>query len=143
MARAAPARNRAGTTIEPMPPSSRRSGATTDHENAGDIDHAWDVDPRADPRLTAEGLVSDVTCTVPWRVDDFEAIEVYLDPALSDRVDEICATITSLAAAHRDIDTLTAAILGLGRLGEYSAMVVDDPPDAASRGVVAVAVTVG
>ncbi len=107
-------------------------------EQPGVIDFPWDVDRDADPAGR-----SDVSCEIPWRVDDFEAIEVFLDPALDARADSICRTIEGLAGAHRDIDTLSAALLELGRQEDLGIAIHEQPPDELSSGVVAVAVTLG
>lgn len=84
----------------------------------------------------------DAACAIAWRVDDYEAIEVYVDPALSDRAAQICESVEVLSAAHRDIDTLSDAIETFAQGESLSASIYDRPEDAPG-GIVAVAFTLG
>ncbi|HEU4671651.1 MAG TPA: hypothetical protein VFS32_02010 [Candidatus Limnocylindrales bacterium] len=84
----------------------------------------------------------DATCAIAWRADGYEAIEVYVDPALGDRDADICETVEALAGAHRDIDTLTDAIETYAAGEELSASIYERP-DAAPLGLVAIAFTIG
>lgn len=108
------------------------------HESPGSIDYPFDTDPQ-NPNATA----SDVTCTVPWRADGYEAIAVFVDPALRDRADELCAVVSGWAGAHADIDTLSDAIRSFSEREDVSASIFEDPRDALSTGLVAVAFTLG
>jgi len=101
------------------------------------IDFPWDVDPGS------EGPRSDVTCEIPWRAEGFEAIQVYVDPSLSDQAQAICQTMEGLAGAHRDIDTLAQALLDFGSREELAVAIHEDLPDDLSSGTVAVAITIG
>jgi hypothetical protein len=111
---------------------------TSTFESPGVIDFPWDTDPNS-----PDGPRNDVTCAIPWRIDGFEAIEVYLDPALADSAAPICDTIRGIAGRHRDIDTLCHALLELGAEEELGVAIHEDLPEALSAGVVAVAITVG
>ncbi|HEU4572639.1 MAG TPA: hypothetical protein VFR93_08120 [Candidatus Limnocylindrales bacterium] len=84
----------------------------------------------------------DVACAIHWEVDDRDVIEVYVDPVLTDRVDGICESVTAIADAHRDIDTLSEAIQTFAEGEDLSASIYDRADDATS-GVVAVAFTLG
>jgi hypothetical protein len=104
------------------------------------------TDPRT-PAGTAGGDAASITrddaaCAIAWQVDDYEVIEVYVDPALSDRTDEICLTVEALSGDHRDIDTLSDAIRTFAE-GESLSASIYDRPDDAPGGVVAVAFTIG
>jgi len=116
----------------------RRPRRGAGFERPGVIDFPWDTDPQADGAMR-----DDVTATIPWRADGFEAIEVYLDLALADEADAITRTLEGLAAAHRTIDTLTTALLAYGRDEELAVAIHEEPKDALSAGVVAVAITLG
>jgi hypothetical protein len=84
----------------------------------------------------------DAACAIAWQVDPYEVIEVYVDPALSDRTDDICTTVEALSGAHRDIDTLSDAIQTFAGAESLSASVYEQPQDAPA-GVVAIAFTIG
>jgi hypothetical protein len=84
----------------------------------------------------------DAACAIAWQVEPYEVIEVYVDPALSDRADDICGTVEALSGAHRDIDTLSDAIQTFAEAESLSASVYEQPQDAPA-GVVAVAFTIG
>jgi hypothetical protein len=84
----------------------------------------------------------DAACAMAWQVGDYEVIEVYVDPALADRTDEICTTVEALSGDHRDIDTLSDAIRTFADGASLSASIYDRPDDAPG-GVVAVAFTIG
>jgi hypothetical protein len=127
-----------GGTIHLVATRNRQPRRQPGYESPGVIDFPWDTDSQA-----GSGPRSDVTCAIPWRADGFEAIEVYLDPALGDRAGEICRTIEGLAGAHRDIDTLSRALLEFGSDEELAVAIHEEPPEAMSVGVVAVAITIG
>jgi hypothetical protein len=84
----------------------------------------------------------DASCAIAWRADGYEAIEVYVDPALADREADICETVAALAGAHADIDTLTEAIETYASGEELSASIYERPRGAPA-GLVAVAFTLG
>lgn len=88
-------------------------------------------------------LRSDASCTVPWRADGFEAIEVYVDPAIWDRADELCQAATGWSGAHRDIDGLSRDVMAYADEEHLSASIYTNPRDEMSQGVVALAFTVG
>jgi hypothetical protein len=106
-------------------------------ERPGVIDFPWDADPGSD------GPRSDVTCEIPWRVDGFEAIQVYVDPSLAEQSEAICQTMEGLAGAHRDIDTLAQALLTFGSQEDLAVAIHEQVPEDLSTGVVAVAITLG
>jgi hypothetical protein len=101
------------------------------------IDFPWDIDPGS------QGPRSDVTCEIPWRVDGFEAIQVYVDPGLAEQSEAICQTMEGLAGAHRDIDNLAQALLDFGSREDLAVAIHEDVPDDLSTGTVAVAITLG
>lgn len=88
------------------------------------------------------GAAAGATCAIAWRADGYEAIEVYVDPALGDRDPDICETVEALAGAHHDIDTLSEAIEAYARREAMSASIYERP-EAAPVGLVAVAFTLG
>ncbi len=90
----------------------------------------------------ANALRDDAARAIAWRADDREVIEVYVDPALRDREDEICDTIEAIAAAHKDVDGLSRAIETFGDAEDLSISIYDEPPNVV-EGLVAVAVTLG
>jgi hypothetical protein len=84
----------------------------------------------------------DVACAIAWRADGYEAIEVYVDPALADRQAEICETVEALAGRHRDIDTLSEAVETFADGADLSASIYERLADA-PEGLVAIAFTLG
>jgi hypothetical protein len=111
-----------------------------DHETPGSVDGPFDADPQS---ANARGLESDSACTVPWRADGFEAIQVFVDPALRDRAGELCAVVSLWAAAHRDLDSLAGAAMSYSDSEDLSASIFDNPPDELSTGTLAIAFTIG
>ena len=109
-------------------------------ESPGSVDSPFDADPQAS---RAPGLASDAACSVAWRADGFEAIQVFVDAALRDRADEICETIEGISGAHGDIDTLSDALVTYAGREGLSASIHERPPDDLSSGVLAVALTLG
>ncbi len=92
---------------------------------------------------TDELLRNDASCTIPWRADGFEAISVYVDPAIWDRADEICEVATVWSGAHEDIDGLCRDVMAYADEERLSASIYTDLRDELSEGVVAIAFTVG
>ncbi len=111
-----------------------------EHETPGSVDYPFDTDPQ---NPNAAGLQSDSACTVPWRADGFEAIQVFVDPALRERAGELCSVVSTWADSHRDLDSLSEAALGYSDAEDLSASIFDNPPDDLSRGTVAIAFTIG
>jgi hypothetical protein len=109
------------------------------YEDPGDVDGAFDDDRPASHEL----MQSDAACAIPWRADGFEAIEVFVDPALTDRARDLCLLVEGWAGNHRDIDTLSRAVIDWGRREEISASIFERPPDDPSEGLVAIAFTIG
>ncbi|MFL5757036.1 MAG: hypothetical protein ACJ77N_12150 [Chloroflexota bacterium] len=108
-------------------------------ESPGSVDGAFDEDmPSGQPRVQ-----SDAACTIAWVTDGFQAIQVFVDPALVDRSGEICHVIEDIATVQRDIDGLAGNIIGWGERESLSASVIENPPDDISTGTVAVAITIG
>lgn len=109
------------------------------YEDPGAVDYPGDVDrPTANPVPE-----DDASCAIPWVVRGYQAIEVYVDPALRDRTHALCELVETWAATHRDLDTLTDAATAYGDEEELSVSVYDQLPDAPATGVVAVAFTLG
>jgi hypothetical protein len=123
-----------------MPYRRRDSRRALAHEAPGSVDYPFDRDERS---AGAVGLASDAACTVPWRADGFEAIQVFVDPALLDRAAVLCSTIEVLAETHRTIDRLGDAVIDYADREDLSASVFEEPPDDLSTGTVAIAFTVG
>jgi hypothetical protein len=111
-----------------------------EHEFPGAVDYPFDSDPQ---NPNARGLESDSACTVPWRADGFEAIQVFVDPALRDRANELCDLVTTWAGTHRHLDDLVDAAIDYTDEEEISASVHDNLPDDLSSGTVAIAFTLG
>jgi hypothetical protein len=108
-------------------------------EGAGTVDHPFDSDrPSGQPHIR-----SDAACTIAWRRDGYEAVTVHVDPAIVDRSQEICAVIEGFTHAHGDAESLGAAILGWAGREDLSASMYEEPRDALSVGLLAVAITVG
>ena len=110
-------------------------------EGAGTVDHPFDDDePGSHPLMR-----SDAACSIPWRADGYEAILVYVDPAIRERAEDICMTIEGLAGRHADVDTLTGAVLRWTESNQdrLSASVIREPRDAMSEGLLAIAITLG
>lgn len=106
---------------------------------AGTVDHAFDDDrPSSHPLIQ-----SDAACAIAWTQDDFQAIEVFIDPALTDREAEICESLSAIAGAQQDIDDLSDGILAYAEGAGLSAGIYERPPDALTENVVAVVFTVG
>lgn len=108
-------------------------------EAAGIVDFPWDDDRPGD----RDALRSDVTCAVPWLADGFEAIQLYVEPVLRDRAEELCAAAEAWSGTHRDIDGLTAAVMRYADEEDLSASIFTRPRDAMSAGLVGIAFTLG
>ena len=104
------------------------------------MDYPFDADPQS---VGARGLASDAACTVPWQVDGFEAIQVFVDPVLRDRSRQLCDVVTAWAGAHGDLDGLSAAAMQFSEREDVSAAIHENPRDDLSTGVVAIAFTLG
>ena len=108
-------------------------------ESIGTVDGAFDDDRPASHDLIRD----DAACAIPWLGDGFEAVQVYIDPALVDRQAEICSAVDGVCAAHRDIDGLSAAIATYADGAGLSAGIYERPADALSENTVAVVFTIG
>lgn len=86
---------------------------------------------------------SDAACVVPWVADGYQAIEIFIDPIVDDRIASICELATEWSAANRDIDTLTRAIEDYAGGEGLSASVYTRPEGELTEGVVAVSITAG
>ena len=108
-------------------------------ESIGTVDHAFD-----DDRPSSQSHIrGDSACAIAWPHDDFQGIEVYVDPALTDRQAEICQSLEALAGAHDDIDGLSAAVMRYAEGGGLSAGLYERPADTTTAHVVAVVFTIG
>src|SRR3954451_2354104 len=108
-------------------------------ENIGTVDAAFDDDqPSSHPLIR-----DDAACAIPWLQDDFQAIEVFVDPALTDRQAEICEAVNAASAAHQDIDGLSAQILRYAESAGLSAGIYERPEDALTDNIVAVVFPIG
>jgi hypothetical protein len=108
-------------------------------ETIGTVDHALDDDhPSSHPLIQ-----SDAACAIPWVHDDFQAIEVFVDPALTDRQAEICQAVAAVAGRNEQIDGLSSALLRYSEGAGLSAGVYERPADALTQDVVAVVFTLG
>ncbi len=109
------------------------------HETAGSVDHPFDDDRPASHPL----IQSDAACAIPWPSAGFEAVEVFVDPGLRDRAQDICQTVSALCGQHADIDDLNEAIQDYAARNEMSAGVYERPPDRLSEDIVALTFTIG
>ncbi len=109
------------------------------YERPGSVDFAFDDDSPND----ADVIRSDAACAIPWVQDGFQAIQVFVDPVLTDRANEICAMVESTSAAHRDLDALSQAVLRYAQGEGLSASIYETPQDDLSVGNVAIAFTLG
>lgn len=109
------------------------------HETAGSVDHPFDEDRPASHAL----IQSDAACAIPWLQGGFQAVEVFVDPALRDRAPEICGTPSALCAQHGDIENLNEAIHRYADGAELSAGVFERPPDRLTDDIIAVTFTLG
>src|SRR3954447_16961636 len=122
------------TVNGPSPARKRNRG-----EFIGTVDHAFDDDtPSSHPLIR-----NDAACAIAWVHDDFDAIEIYIDPALTDRQEEICEEINAISAAHEDIDGLSREVLRYAEGGGLSAGIYERPPDAMTANLVAIVFTIG
>jgi hypothetical protein len=109
------------------------------HEWAGTVDHPFD-----DDRPSGQHLVqSDAACSIPWLADGFQAVQVFVDPVLVDRAEDICRTVSGLCGQLQDIDSLSDSIHRFAAGEGLSASVFERPPDALTPDLVAVAFTLG
>jgi hypothetical protein len=105
----------------------------------GAVDRAFDDDrPSSHPLIR-----NDAACAIPWVEDGFQAIEVFIDPALTDREAEICDALSALSADNRKMDGLNAAIHAYAQGAGLSAGVYERPPDDLANDSVAVVFTLG
>src|SRR4051812_44934556 len=114
-----------------------------DADNRGEFigtgDHAFDDDdPSSHPLIR-----NDSACAIAWRHDGFEAIEVYVDPALTDREEEICEALNFAAGANDEVDGLSSQIMQYAHGAGLSAGIYERPPDALSADLIAVVFTIG
>jgi hypothetical protein len=108
-------------------------------EMIGTIDHAFDDDhPSSHPLIR-----DDAACAIPWLADGFEAVEVYVDPALTDQQETICDEVNAIAAVQDDLDGLTAEINWWAKSAGLSAGIYERPEGALSSNTVAVVFTIG
>ncbi len=103
------------------------------------VDHPFDDDRPASHPL----IQSDAACAIPWLAGDFQAVQVFVDPAVRERAPAICAAITALCGAHDDLDALNDEIQRYAGDAGLSAGVYERPPDALSEDIVAVTFTLG
>ena len=114
----------------------------------------WPQEARPEPRppLSAQeidptdlpfGERSDAICTIAWVTDGFEAVQLFINPALMERAEELCEAAQIWTSAHRDLDSLSRAILDYARNEGLSASIYERPPDDPSVGLVAVSFEVG
>ena len=122
-----------------MPRRETNPHRTQHYERPGMVDFAFDDDSPND----GDAIRSDAACAVPWVVDGFQAIQVFVDPALTDRANEICATVETVSATNRDLDRLTQAVLRYAEGEGLSASIYEAPDDDISVGNVAIAFTIG
>ncbi|HEX5450748.1 MAG TPA: hypothetical protein VFW86_00025 [Candidatus Limnocylindrales bacterium] len=109
------------------------------YENAGTLDRPFDDDhPSSHPLIQG-----DAACTIPWQADDYQAVALYIDPALDERMPAICQTVSGLCGQHADIDTLIGAIKVFCSDEELSPTFYEQPDEALSPGLLAVAFTLG
>lgn len=107
-------------------------------EDIGTVDGAFDNDrPSSHPLIR-----DDSACAIAWLQDGFQAIEVYVDPALTDRQGEICEAINDAAGAERDVDGLSAHVLRYAEGAGLSAGIYERPPDSPTEDLVAVVFTI-
>ncbi len=122
-----------------MPRRETNPHRTQHYERAGTVDFAFDDDsPNA-----ADVIRSDAACAIPWVVDRFQSIQVFVDPVLTDRANEICAMVETVSATNRDLDALTQAVLRYAGGEGLSASIHETPQDDLSVGNVAIAFTLG
>ncbi len=122
----------------PVDPDDAGHGHGT-YERPGGVDFRWLDETRSQPDL----LRSDATCAIAWRVDGYEAILLFVDPVLRDRAGELCAAIEGWSGVHRDLDDLSAEITRYADHERLSVSIYPRPRDGLSKGVVAIAVTLG
>jgi hypothetical protein len=107
-------------------------------EDPGVVDGPFDRDER-NPRAAQDNP----TCAVPWVHKGYQAIEVWVDPAIGDRATEVCEAVNAASGASQDVDELTeTAFRALETLG-LSPSLYERPPDDISTGVLAIGVTAG
>lgn len=71
-------------------------------EMIGIVDYAFDDDsPSRHPLIR-----DDSACAIPWLKDGFQAIEVFVDPALTDRHGEISQEMTNISGANDKLEGL-------------------------------------
>jgi hypothetical protein len=109
------------------------------HEWAGTVDHPFD-----DDRPSGQQLVqSDAACSIAWLNDGFQAVQIFVDPVLTDRAEEICRTISGLCGQRQDLRSLTESVHAFAAGEGLSASVFERPPDALTPDLVAIAFTLG
>lgn len=119
----------------------RPSRRGQDYESPGTVDYPFDSDRR---NPAARGFESDAACTIPWRAGGYEAIQVFVDPALLDRAEELCGVVEQWAGTNRDIDSLAEAVERYSETEDVSGSVYEDAArDDLSTGTLAIAFTLG
>ena len=112
----------------------------------------WDARPEPRPPLSAQeidptaldpDLRSDAICTLAWVTDGYEAVQLFANPALMDRAQTLCEAAQVWTSVHRDLDSLSRAILAYADAEGLSASIYERPPDDLSAGTVAVAFEIG
>jgi hypothetical protein len=112
----------------------------------------WDARPEPRPPLSAQevdptrldpDLRSDAICTLAWVTDGFEAVQLFINPALSDRAETLCEAAQVWTSVHRDLDSLSRAILAYADQEGLSASIYEQPRDDLSAGTIAVAFEIG
>lgn len=124
-----------GSPAQAPPDGSTRSNRSGDSARA--VARLGD-DAQPDKDLLRSGA----TCTMAWRVDGFEAIELFVDPALGDRAAELCAAIEGWSGVHRDLEDLSDEILQYAGHEGLSVGIYPRPRDDVSAGLVAIAITI-
>jgi hypothetical protein len=89
------------------------------------------------------GERSDAICTLAWVADGFEAVQIFVNPALMDRAEALCEEAQVWTTAHRTLESLNRAIQDYARDERLSASVYEGQSDDLSEGVVAVTFEVG
>jgi hypothetical protein len=112
----------------------------------------WDARPEPRPPLSAQeidptrlpaDLRSDAICTIAWVNDGFQAVQLFINPVLMDRAEDLCETAQIWTSVHRDVDSLSRAILEYARAEGLSASIHEQPPGDLSVGLLAVSFEIG
>jgi hypothetical protein len=95
------------------------------------------------PGSTAPDLTDDAAAVIPWVRDGFQAIEVYIDPGLRDRVAELDSLVDTWAATHTTLDGLSETARVWSQNEDVNASIYENLPDDPSVGTIAIAFTIG